>query len=66
LALLRTAPGVRRAALFGDTIHVTLGSRERDWAAVQNALRQGGVELQDPHPIVPGLEDVFIERTGTR
>jgi ABC-2 type transport system ATP-binding protein len=66
LALLRAAPGVRRAALFGDAIHVTLDARERDWPAVQSALRKAGVELLDTHPIQPGLEDVFIERTGTR
>jgi ABC-2 type transport system ATP-binding protein len=66
LALLRAAPGVRRAALFGDTIHVTLGARDRDWPPVQEALRQGGVELLDTRPMEPSLEDVFIERTGSR
>jgi ABC-2 type transport system ATP-binding protein len=66
LALLRAAPGVRRAALFGETIHVTLGSRERDWPAARDALRHGGMDLLDVHPIEPGLEDVFIERTGVR
>jgi ABC-2 type transport system ATP-binding protein len=66
LALLRAAPGVRRAALFGDTIHVTLGARDRDWPPVQEALRQGGVDLLDTRPMEPSLEDVFIERTGSR
>jgi len=62
LALLREAPGVRRAALFGDAIHVTLGARERDWPVVRQALEGAGVELLDIHQIEPGLEDVFIER----
>jgi ABC-2 type transport system ATP-binding protein len=64
LALLREAPGVRRAALFGDAIHVTLGARARDWPVVRQALEGAGVELLDVHQIEPGLEDVFMERVG--
>jgi len=64
LALLREAPGVRRAALFGDAIHITLGARERDWPVVRQALEGAGVELLDIHQIEPGLEDVFMERVG--
>jgi ABC-2 type transport system ATP-binding protein len=64
LALLREAPGVRRAALFGDAIHVTLGARARDWPVVRQALEGAGVELLDIHQIEPGLEDVFMERVG--
>src|SRR3972149_1297355 len=45
LALLREAPGVRRAALFGDAIHVTLGARARDWPVVRQALEGAGVEV---------------------
>ncbi|MBI2538137.1 MAG: ABC transporter ATP-binding protein [Gemmatimonadetes bacterium] len=62
LALLRSLPGVRRAALFGDTIHVTLGARERDWPGVRDALERAGVGLEETHQIEPGLEDVFMER----
>jgi len=62
LALLGSVPGVRRAALFGDTIHLTLGARERDWPAVREALERAGVELLETHEIEPGLEDVFISR----
>ena len=64
LALLREAPGVPRAALFGDAIHVTLGARARDWPVVRQALEGAGVELLDIHQIEPGLEDVFMERVG--
>jgi ABC-2 type transport system ATP-binding protein len=62
LGLLRSVPGVRRAALFGDTIHVTLGAREPDGPGVRQALEQAGVEVLDIHQIEPGLEDVFMER----
>jgi ABC-2 type transport system ATP-binding protein len=64
LEILETAPAVRRAALFGDTIHVTLSSKERDWPGVQAALAATGVEVTDVHDIEPSLEDVFIERVA--
>jgi ABC-2 type transport system ATP-binding protein len=64
LEILRAAPGVRRAALFGDTIHVTLASKERDWPGVQAALAAAGVEVTDVHDAEPSLEDVFIERVA--
>ncbi len=62
LVLLRAVPGVRRAALFGDTIHVTLGARARDWPGAREALEREGVQLLETHEMEPGLEDVFIER----
>lgn len=61
LELLRAAPGVRRAALFGDTIHVTLASRERDWPALAAGLRTAGIEVLEVQDTTPSLEDVFIE-----
>jgi ABC-2 type transport system ATP-binding protein len=64
LEVLRRAAGVRRAALFGDTIHVTLGERERDWPAARQALEGAGVGLLDIQEIEPGLEDVFMERVA--
>ncbi|MSR06475.1 MAG: ABC transporter ATP-binding protein [Gemmatimonadetes bacterium] len=64
LDLLRAAPGVRRAALFGDTIHVTIESRERDWPGLEAGLRNAGVDLLDVHEIEPGLEDVFIQQVA--
>jgi len=64
LELLRAAPGVRRAALFGDTIHVTVTSRERDWPPLEARLREAGIDLLSVQPIEPSLEDVFIERVA--
>jgi ABC-2 type transport system ATP-binding protein len=59
--LLETTPPVRRAVLFGDTIHVALPQAERDWPAVAATLTQAGLEVTDVHPVEPSLEDVFIE-----
>jgi ABC-2 type transport system ATP-binding protein len=61
---LGAVPGVRRAAVFGETIHVTLGSRERDWPAATRALAAAGVEVLETSDAQPSLEDVFIDRVG--
>jgi ABC-2 type transport system ATP-binding protein len=62
--VLRATPGVRRAAVFGDTIHVTLNSRERDWPAVQAALARETLQVFEVHDVEPSLEDVFIDRVS--
>jgi ABC-2 type transport system ATP-binding protein len=55
-------PGVRRAALFGDRLHLTVASVEADGPAVEAALRQAGFAPREARRIDPSLEDVFIER----
>ena len=55
-------PQVRRAAVFGDRLHLSVGSAAADGPAVTAALRQGGFEPRESRRIVPSLEDVFIER----
>ncbi len=62
--LLRGAPEAHRAALFGDTVHLTLGSRARDWPLLEARLRGAGLAVLDVHDIEPGLEDVFIARVA--
>ncbi len=61
---LAAAPGVRRATVFGETIHVTLGSRARDWPAAAGVLQQAGIEVLETADASPSLEDVFIDRVG--
>jgi ABC-2 type transport system ATP-binding protein len=64
-AVLAAAPGVRRAALFGDTVHVSVEAS--DVAALEAPLTGAGLAVLERHEILPSLEDVFIERTaGTR
>ncbi len=62
--VLAGVAAVRRAALFGDTIHVTLGSRERDWPGAAAALAQAGIEVLETVDVQASLEDVFIDRVG--
>jgi ABC-2 type transport system ATP-binding protein len=55
-------PAVRRAAIFGDRLHLTVPSAASDGPAVEAALRQAGFAPREARPIPPSLEDVFIER----
>jgi ABC-2 type transport system ATP-binding protein len=61
---LATATGVRRAALFGETVHVTLGSKARDWPGAERALMEAGIAVLETAEVQPSLEDVFIDRVG--
>jgi ABC-2 type transport system ATP-binding protein len=60
---LAGVPGVRRAAVFGETIHVTLDAREH-WPAAEAALFNAGIELIETSDAQPSLEDVFIDRVS--
>ena len=63
LSARRPAPS---ASLFGDTIHVRLDSKERDWPAIERALTDAGVTVLESHDVEPSLEDVFIERVSAQ
>jgi ABC-type multidrug transport system ATPase subunit len=64
LGVLGEAPAAHHAALFGDTIHLSMASKERDWPAVHAALAAAGIEVLDAHDLDPSLEDVFIQRVS--
>jgi ABC-2 type transport system ATP-binding protein len=55
-------PGVRRAAVFGDRLHLTVDSESATGPRTVAALRAAGHEPGEIRRIVPSLEDVFIER----
>jgi ABC-2 type transport system ATP-binding protein len=61
LELARQHPAVRRAALFGDRLHLTM-AETAEAPALAAALREAGFHPGEPRPILPSLEDVFIER----
>ncbi len=58
-------PGVRRAAVFGDRLHVTVESGERDGPAIEAALRAAGIEVIEARDVAPSMEDVFIDHLAT-
>jgi hypothetical protein len=59
--VLRTALGADRAQIFGDRVHVRVDDPR---VAADLAARLAAAGIQEPsiRPIVPTLEDVFIER----
>ena len=61
---LGRVPEVRRATVFGETIHVTLDSRRTGWPAAERALAGAGIEVLETEAVQPGMEDVFIDRVG--
>jgi ABC-type multidrug transport system ATPase subunit len=64
LRVLEGLPAAHHAALFGDTIHLALASKETDLPLVRSAIADAGLELLDVHDIDPSLEDVFIQRVS--
>jgi ABC-2 type transport system ATP-binding protein len=54
-------PMVRRAVLFGDRLHVTVSSAERDAPRLSASLRDAGFPVLESRPIAPSMEDVFID-----
>jgi ABC-2 type transport system ATP-binding protein len=61
--LLRAHPVVRRATLFGESVHavVPVGT---DPAVLRGAVEAGGLTVREARRIVPSLEDLFIDRVG--
>jgi ABC-2 type transport system ATP-binding protein len=61
---LSELPDVRRVAVFGDRLHLSVGSAERAAEEVTRVLREAGFEVRSARPIVPSLEDVFIGKVA--
>jgi ABC-2 type transport system ATP-binding protein len=55
-------PSVRQVSVFGDTLHVSVGSAERDDPLVREALVAAGFTIRSIERISPNMEDVFIRR----
>lgn len=61
-AYLGTHSAVRRAAIFGEQLHVTVESATTDGPALVSALRDREFIVSNVQAIEPSFEDVFIER----
>ncbi|MGK7311303.1 MAG: ABC transporter ATP-binding protein [Candidatus Longimicrobiales bacterium M2_2A_002] len=62
---LRETDAVRRATLFGDTVHAVV-AEDADDRALRRTLTEAGVEGVDVRAVEASLEDVFIERVAAR
>jgi ABC-2 type transport system ATP-binding protein len=58
---LRTTPGVVRANLFGDAVHVTVADPPPPWDRVIRHLTDGGVSVLEEGPADASLEDIFMD-----
>ncbi|KAB2950420.1 MAG: ABC transporter ATP-binding protein [Thermoanaerobaculia bacterium] len=61
-AVAELVPGVRRAQLFGETLHVTVDSAARAAPELAAALSAAGHVVRDLTRIPASLEDVFLAR----
>jgi ABC-2 type transport system ATP-binding protein len=61
----RAHPAVRYATMFGNRVHVTVGSAERDGVAVRQALEGAGVRVERMATVTPSMEDAFIQFVGS-
>jgi ABC-2 type transport system ATP-binding protein len=61
--LLRGRPGVRRASLFGENLHVIMEDGEGG-AGLATALQAAGVDVLSVRAIEASLEDVFMDQVA--
>jgi ABC-2 type transport system ATP-binding protein len=61
LQLLRSLPEVRRAYLFGHSIHIAMSSPGYDAGWINSRLAELDITGMEIHPVTPDFEDCFIE-----
>jgi ABC-2 type transport system ATP-binding protein len=64
MELMRAHAGVRSAAMFGQSLHLTLQSPGLD-SELGALLEAGGIAVRSMHQLEPSLEDVFIDLSAT-
>ncbi len=57
-------PGVVRATVFGEWLHVTVADGESVSTRLEQALRAAGLAVHERRPLDPSLEDVFMDRVA--
>jgi ABC-2 type transport system ATP-binding protein len=66
LELLRGAPGIDDAAMFGNALHLVVARAAESTGAVRKHLSAHGVAVSKIETIRPSLEDVFVSLTTSR
>ncbi|MBU1700990.1 MAG: ABC transporter ATP-binding protein [Candidatus Eisenbacteria bacterium] len=61
-ALAARLPLVRRAAVFGDHLHLLVDEAQSDLPVIAAALQEAGFPVLDSEVIEPSFEDLFIDR----
>ena len=66
LAVLRAAPGVIEAGIFGRGMHALVADARASAGPVREALAAHNLQVRRVEPIQPTLEDVFVVLTSPR
>jgi len=61
MAKLDAMPSVEKTSLFGTAVHAVLRQRTTTAEDVARALAAAGVPVNNISPVVPSLEDVFLD-----
>lgn len=61
LKVLRKTPGIVRAEMFGEYIHVSTSSTVKAIQDIENILEKSGFDYSKLEERKPGIEDCFIE-----
>ena len=61
MAWLDASPLVEKTSLFGTAVHAVLRRAATDVAVVERALIGAGQRIESIAPVVPSLEDVFLD-----
>ena len=62
LRFARTIPGIRRATIFGQSIHALIDDH-MELDNLHAELSKNGIAVAEIRPLAPSLEDVFVELT---
>jgi len=62
LRVARTIPGVRRATIFGQSMHALIND-DLDLEHLREQLLKQNIVVAEIRPLAPSLEDVFVELT---
>ncbi|HVT47659.1 MAG TPA: ABC transporter ATP-binding protein [Vicinamibacterales bacterium] len=61
MTTLDAMPAVEKTSLFGTTVHAVLRGRETTAEDLSRALAAKGVHVEAIDPVLPSLEDVFLD-----
>ena len=61
MRILEASPGVEKTSLFGTAVHAVLRDPSVSPDDLRARLRAGGVSAEAVEPVLPSLEDVFLD-----
>ena len=61
MAWLDKSPLIEKTSLFGTAVHAVLRSGDTPTAEIRDALTAAGRRVDSLIPVVPSLEDVFLD-----